>query len=159
MSSLRRLSVRMRLLLACLGGLVPIMAVAPIVALSFDALAERMLGIPQDMTVRLERTEAAQLALQQVLIPVYAYRDDADPAERQTFEEHMVLFDGALSRLEIVSFDDPDERRIVQAVRKLAAEIEAQSRIVLQAHDPRERVPADAAVSYTHLTLPTILRV
>jgi len=143
--SLGRLTVRTRLLLACLGGLVPILVMAPIVAVRFDALAERMLSVPQDIAVRLERADDLQLAIQQVLLPVYAYRDEADPAERQVFEEQMVLFDGALSRLEIITFDDPEERRIVQTVRKLAGEMEALSRVVLQASDPKVPAAADAA--------------
>jgi HAMP domain-containing protein len=143
--SLGRLTVRTRLLLACLAGLVPILVVAPIVALRFDALAERMLSVPQDIAVRLKRSDDVQLAIQQVLLPVYAYRDNADPAERQSFEEQMLLFDGALSRLEIITFDDPEERRIVQTVRKLAGEMEAHSRVVLQASDPQGPAAAGAA--------------
>ena len=114
MISLGRLTVRTRLLLACLGGLVPILVVAPIVALRFDALAERMLSVPQDIAVRLERAADVQLAIQQVLLPVYSYRDNADPAERQSFEEQMLLFDGALSRLEddgLVEALAPEGRR------------------------------------------------
>ena len=155
MISLARLSVRTRLLLACLGGLVPMLVMAPIVALRFDVLAERMLTVPQDMIVRLERTAAVQLATQQVLVPVFAYRDDVDPIERQSFEEQMVLFDGAVSRLEIVTFDDVDERLIVQTIRKLVGEMEAHSRVVLQASDPRDQA-AEGAVRALHQLRPQI---
>jgi PAS domain S-box-containing protein len=131
------------------------LVMAPIVAHRFDVLAERMLTVPQDMIVRLERADAVQFAAQQVQVPVFAYRDDVDPAERQSFEEQMVLFDGALSRLEIVTFDDVDEREMVQTIRKLVGEMEAQSRIVLQASDPRGQA-AEVAVRALHQLRPQI---
>ena len=156
---LARLNVRTRLLLACLGGLIPILVVAPIVTFRFDALAERLLSVPQDMMVRLERTAAVQLAIQQVLVPVFAYRDSADSVERMSFEEQMVLFDGALSRLEIVTYDDPEERQIVQTVRGLAGEMEAQSRIILQAVNPRDKAAEDAVRALHGLRVQTAVEV
>ena len=143
MISRRGLSVRARLLLACVGGLVPLLIVVPAVMIRTATVGARMLSIPENTMVRLQRTDAVQLGVQRLVAPAHQYRALADITHREHFEQQLVVVDGALARLEIVTFDNPEERQIVQTVRGIVGEMEAQSRLVLGAKDPSAPAVAD----------------
>jgi signal transduction histidine kinase/CheY-like chemotaxis protein/HAMP domain-containing protein len=139
-------SVRARLLLACLGGLVPLLVLVPVMVVRLDTLGARLLSVPEDTMVRIERVDAVELALSQLAGSVRQFVDGSDPGMREEFEQHIVELDGALARLEIVTFDDAAERRLVESLKKLTHEIEAQSRLVMGARDALGVLRGDGAL-------------
>lgn len=163
MLGLRNWSIRRRLLLAFGGVLIPYLALAGIGALAFQALWQRVEFIQHAAVREIKGVGDIQLAISQLVMPANDYLITGDARQRWLFEQRLAEVHEVLARQEVASFKDPEARRWLEAVRGQVRQMEAISKEILGAPDPRaapalpakmitlDQLADEAAASLSHL--------
>lgn len=129
-------SLRTRLLAAFLGVLIPYLALAGVGAVAFWAIWERVESIQSEVLGEVESIDRLLHALTRVVMPANDYLITGDPTEREEFERRLARLRETLARVEATVFHDPEERRLLETVRKQLPRIEALSREILALPNP-----------------------
>jgi len=136
LGGIRRWSIRTRLLLVFVGILVPYLALAGIGLVGIRALWYQVQSIQHEVVAEIDASADLQVAVVQLAMPANDYLITGEPREREKFERRLARVREILART-ATAFGDPEERRLLEAVRDQVARMEALSQEILALPNPR----------------------
>src|SRR5574337_229306 len=131
MLRIKNWSIRVRVLLAFVGALVPFLGFTGIAALHFGTLMHSHMRVQEQATVRLKRASDVMAAIDQLMLAGVDYAASKDQRERQRISAHLVNLDEAFSALNNAPFRVPEERQLIDALGGLVPRMEALGREIV----------------------------
>lgn len=134
MIGIRGWSIRVRLLLAFAGVLIPFVAFTSIVMVSSRTVRQRLSAIQQEVELDVKRTADLRLAWDQLVLAMKDYMAIGG-LKRMQVERHAAHFEAAFRLLAATPFQVADERQLLEVLRGIVSD-EARSQEVLAAPNP-----------------------
>ncbi len=132
----RNWSVRMRLVLAFVGVLIPYLLLAGIGAVGLRAVWQRVQAVHDKVAMEFTGIADLELAMTQLVMPANDILITGNPEERVKFKRLSARVHEVLAGLKTAHFS-VEERQLLEAVRIQVSQIETLSRELLATPDPR----------------------